>query len=1071
MTGHHLKIDRAILRHLPAAAIVIGMSFATSVFAQFVQPGPALRAEGLPQKRTVTAEPLTDVPPPETPKPKEGAPGATVAAEPAEPVKKANDTPLDAAALQQLLDQLSARDAATRETVVRRLSPHADQARAPVVERFRSGNLTSRLAALELLSAWQAPIAGLDPWQKDTLTSARLQALQTWASAPLQADKKIAEPSKADRANMLSELDRLLKVPPAELPAILERLAGFGEVISREVAKRLKASDREDDRQRLTALRYRLVAGDDLATRWPGGLMRLAARDAAERRKATQEFVDIATAADEALLLQLFSDGDPLVRELTLKTLRKIGGRRAIAALTKLLADPEPNVRAAVLKQLAEKPSDELAVKVAEYLRTETDADLLVHGVRVLKEAGGDAAIAQLVELTRHDSWQVRAEAVEALSKLVGRHSDKLPDNIRTAIEARLGDTDEFVIGRALKLLQSGSALPPPDRLLELAEKHPDLTLTVVKSLGQTVSSNGPEQVRKFLNSSKPEVRVAAMTALLDEPADLAAADLDRTLGDPESAVRLGVATAVFKWLDNRGENVHRQTTSQATEFRVTESYLQSAPTPSLTSRIISSIFGVKKSDVVQTKKIPADAEPADDAKPDDAKPAADAQPAGDLKQQDKTEKQSAEAAAAVAAGKTQPAADDVSQYDHWLASYQSGAGRPAWADKIMPRLTAMTKAETPAERSAAALLQLALGQRGESLDILKAASRANSDLAEKSAFAFPWLPYDQRRDLFEDLWKLAEKRPANFAELVSGLGSIKDARNDELFWTHLHRQEVPNDAFAAFYYALQDENHRYSSDQVSPIAPKKLADLQSRIAAGGEQEKRLALLLIVSQDFEAAATEANKVLADEHSSQQLQAFAFQVLLCSQTQSAGESSAAKSLASPNAARRQLAIGLLVNGVDAVERFTEYGIYVSAHASAERSRSFDDNLPIRVPPRPKYLTLEAVRPLLQDPDPDVSAMAGYLLCSLGDSSGLPLLIKRWEDAPDDPHRWDVLVFRAIAVLDDDRQLPVLERLYHQYAENSSAISEFYWTIRLMKGPQILQFRAKIRREVGVNNLKQ
>ena len=83
----------------------------------------------------------------------------------------------------------------------------------------------------------------------------------------------------------------------------------------------------------------------------------------------------------------------------------------------KLLADPEPNVRAAVLKQLEEKPDASIIPKLADYLKTEKDADLLVHAIRFLRAAGGAPAVRALIPLLHHESWQVRAEACEALGK------------------------------------------------------------------------------------------------------------------------------------------------------------------------------------------------------------------------------------------------------------------------------------------------------------------------------------------------------------------------------------------------------------------------------------------------------------------------------------------------------------------------------------------------------------------------------------------------------------------------------------------------------------------------------
>ena len=71
------------------------------------------------------------------------------------------------------------------------------------------------------------------------------------------------------------------------------------------------------------------------------------------------------------------------MRELSLRGLRNVGGEQATAALVSLLKDPEPNVRAAVLKQLSEDAPGDMVDAIAEY---GADAGVLIDGV-LLKDA------------------------------------------------------------------------------------------------------------------------------------------------------------------------------------------------------------------------------------------------------------------------------------------------------------------------------------------------------------------------------------------------------------------------------------------------------------------------------------------------------------------------------------------------------------------------------------------------------------------------------------------------------------------------------------------------------------
>src|SRR5437764_13237534 len=76
------------------------------------------------------------------------------------------------------------------------------------------------------------------------------------------------------------EIVRLLNASDAEAGVILGRLARHGRALLPEVAAQLRQAASDAARERLTALRYRLVASNALVFEWPGGLERLAATNA-----------------------------------------------------------------------------------------------------------------------------------------------------------------------------------------------------------------------------------------------------------------------------------------------------------------------------------------------------------------------------------------------------------------------------------------------------------------------------------------------------------------------------------------------------------------------------------------------------------------------------------------------------------------------------------------------------------------------------------------------------------------------------------------------------------------------
>ena len=379
-------------------------------------------------------------------------------------------------AVLRLVAELKKREPTLREAAIRRLHPHARIAAGSVTEAFVQGTLQTRLAALELLAEWKAPVQDLDPWRPETFTAARLKSLKAWAIDPgATAVGPAQQLTPVQLAAARREIARLGQGSDADAVAIRERLARHGAALLPEVYARLKQAETDRDRERLTALRYRLVAGDRLALAWPGGMERLAATTAAVRRQAVQELAERATVAEEPLLLELFSNPDPLVREISLHVLHESSGHKATVALTRLLRDPDLNVRAAVLKQLAERPSASVVPKIAEYVAAEKDPDLVVHAIRVLRETEGKAALDALTQVLGHDSWRVRAEAAEALGECAkrGHLGTEVVADAYTALIQLLKDSDGFVVARAVSALGKADFVATVEPLVQAAEKHP----------------------------------------------------------------------------------------------------------------------------------------------------------------------------------------------------------------------------------------------------------------------------------------------------------------------------------------------------------------------------------------------------------------------------------------------------------------------------------------------------------------------------------------------------------------------------------------------------------------------
>ena len=491
---------------------------------------------------------------------------------PAAPRAAAPPTPQE---IEQLVQQFDDRNPTTREAAIRRLWTHPQAAAEATIQALQKGNLNVQLTAFELLKEWNAPIDELDPWKPETLTPERLAALEAWQKEI--ADTGIEAPSREltaeQKAQAEDEITRMLRVPEDETAVIRERLARWQSALLPLVYERLRTATTDRERQRLQALRYRLVAGETLAKN--PALLNLASPETSLRRRSADELVNLATAEDQMLLRELFSDPDPLVREISLRGLRRTGGETQTMLLD-LLADPEPNVRAAVLKQLEENPGRNVSPKIIEYVQTEKDADLVGHAVRVLRalRKQGDApATRSLIELLKHDSWQVRADAAVALGERPGGWSsfygeprepseaEKLQADVYTALIELLGDTDSFVVSKAIEGLQSVDANVAVEPFIEVIERSPNLAGYVIELLSRrsAMRIKAMPYLKNLAAHESPEIRIAIFDNLSAFGSnELGEKELTAGITDSDSRVRIAAAKALLRNFDTLRESTLR---------------------------------------------------------------------------------------------------------------------------------------------------------------------------------------------------------------------------------------------------------------------------------------------------------------------------------------------------------------------------------------------------------------------------------------------------------------------------------------------------------------------------------
>lgn len=962
----------------------------------------------------------------------------------------------DEIAVVKLVRSFGERNPMIRQAASRRTVAHPEAMAPSVVKAFRDGNLATRLTALEVLHVWRAPIEALDPWRPETLTGEMTAGLEKWlketAGVEMPASETLSD-EQLDSAR--SVVERMLTAAPHEADAIRERLAAFGAGLLPEVYRQLAQTEDDVARQQLLALRYRLVADDYRALTWKEGLVRLAATDSRMRQRAAGELADTAGHRDQALLLELFSDPDPLVREISLRGLQQIGGKEAAAALVKLLEDPAANVRAAVLKQVLESPTRAMVPMVAKYLESEEDADLVVHAIRYLRAAGGKAALESLVSLLDHPRWQVRAEAAEGIGTLVqsagystmsyrgeqapGKLSQELIASGYVALIELLDDSDAFVVSRTVKALERADMELAVEPLAEAARKHPDLATTIVEILanGENMCEKAVPHFRKFAKHEHPSIRAASIRGLAQSRPDEMNEELAGCLKDPIAEVRLAAAEAVFgSFEESRRSAMNRLSLGESGadmdswEFR----------------RLAGSVSRETLRQMV------AEA----------AKSAGDADDAGEDIELEATREPGA-------------AADDgdVStgeSWDNWLKEHYEGKNWPKSIAESIGLLEGMLKAETAEERVAAALALVPAGKADMALPVLAEAVGSERGLFDRAASMLPWLTWENRVAAFGQFRKLALNKQ-DLVPLIEAMASIPDHRSSDLLWEFLADETLTAQEIRPVQQGLLQAylgDSYYSPEDASIGRRRELRKAATRYANTGKGvQRQVGLTLLAAVDPEEAGDIAIRLAGNSALDEKLQLTAFRLALATRPKEEAIQTAIATLtAADNTQRRMSALLYLVDGRRAMMSGDDAVMLPNTYHEEIWSGT-NSGQPI-IPFPPSKLEPEHVGRLLDHADPRTRAYAGYLLALFEQPQGLDKLLVYWREHGENEPGLDRLAYRAIASLDDSTQISVLEKIYERLEPYDAG--EFYWTVRIMSGPGILRLRKRIRDEVGMDNLK-
>jgi HEAT repeat protein len=410
---------------------------------------------------------------------------------------------------------------------------------------------------------------------------------------------------------------------------------------------------------------------------------------------------------------------------------------------------------------------------------------------------------------------------------------------------------------------------------------------------------------------------------------------------------------------------------------------------------------------------------------------------------------------------------------DQWLECFHIGEIRPQWLDEAASPLMKMLQSESDEERVTAARVLVPLGRSNKAIEVLESVVRTPQGLQLATAVAgvLRWLPTDRK---IAAVLRLTEAATGPRVEFVAELEYGSDLRVRQALWKLLAHEGISKDSAEIIWRRLK---HSYVSVKgMEPTANKSIREIQSHAATGGELHRLVALLLLARADENVAVDVARKWIADQNLPESLRADAYQLILnLEHSLDQSRVLALELLRGDTLAFRKVAVRFLAGGVDETSDFrgtfnTHFHSSRFVGGGGPGRDAVTDAMwhavrkwrPI-VPAPPWGLVLDDFRDLLHDPDPRTASLAKYLAALLGDADALRALVQSWQ-TNNTPSRW--YVYRAIALMDDPQYVPVLRKIYEKsYKKRPGYARGFYWTIRIMSGPEVLELRKQIRDDAG------
>ena len=271
-------------------------------------------------------------------------------------------------------------------------------------------------------------------------------------------------------------------------------------------------------------------------------------------------------------------DPNKMVRAAALSALATRGSNVNIAAVAKLLQDPDLDVMNKAVDMMIQINHPETVKYLTEAMKDESEYSRRA-AVEVLNEVGSTNSVKELLSAVKDDDWWVRSRAGDALAQVGG---PKVIDSVvalikdedeeirRTAIEilnaakderavdhliAATDDEDWWVRERAIDALsQIGSpkALPKMESMLG---RDPKTDAVLIRAIAMIGNQAHLAKIMPMLNSQAREVRIEAVKALpklADEAQADSVRDVLQKIKQSDEATIISMADKAINDLDAR---------------------------------------------------------------------------------------------------------------------------------------------------------------------------------------------------------------------------------------------------------------------------------------------------------------------------------------------------------------------------------------------------------------------------------------------------------------------------------------------------------------------------------------